>query len=168
MMKYLLKITSIFMLSFGVVTLSSAEDFKIGFVDTAKLIEQAPQAEKSLKKLEAEFGPKDRELRLLGDKKTKLENEIAKNELVYSDGERKTKQKKLREMQRELKRATQEFREDYNVRRNEELGALQKVVYKAIVEIAKSEGYDLVLTEGTVYASEKADMTKKVLDKLGK
>ena len=167
-MKYWLKIISISALSLGVATLANAEGFKIGFVDTAKLIEQAPQAEKSLKKLEAEFGPRDKELRNMRSNKTNLENEMVKNELVYSDEERNKKQKQLRDIQRELKRSTQEFREDYNVRRNEELGALQKVVYKAIVDIAKAEGYDLVLTEGTVYASDKADMTKKVLAKLGK
>ena len=71
-------------------------------------------------------------------------------------------------LKRDLRRATQEFREDYNLRRNEELSALQKVVYKAIVEIAKQENYDLILHEGTIYASKKVDLTDTILKKLGK
>jgi len=59
-------------------------------------------------------------------------------------------------------------REDYNQRRNEELAVLQQVVRKAILEIAKQEKYDLVLHEGTVYASDSIDITEKVLKKLGK
>jgi len=71
-------------------------------------------------------------------------------------------------LKRDLRRETQEFREDYNLRRNEELAALQKVVYKAIIEIAKQEKYDLILHEGTIYASGKIDITDLVLKKLGK
>jgi outer membrane protein len=66
-----------------------------------------------------------------------------------------------------LRRATQEFREDYNLRRNEELAALQKIVQKTIAEIAKQENFDLIL-ESAVYAGPKADITDKILKKLGK
>ena len=65
------------------------------------------------------------------------------------------------------RRATQEFREDYNLRRNEELAALQKIVQKTIAEIAKLENYDLVL-ESAVYVGPKADITDKILKRLGK
>jgi outer membrane protein len=84
------------------------------------------------------------------------------------EADRRNKEREVLTLKRELKRTTQEFREDYNLRRNEELAALQKVVYKAIVEIAKLEKFDLILHEGTVYASEKIDITDKVLKKLGK
>jgi outer membrane protein len=54
------------------------------------------------------------------------------------------------------------------LRRNEELAALQKIVQKAIVEIARQEGYDLVLHEGVTHAGPKVDITDKILKKLGK
>jgi len=81
------------------------------------------------------------------------------------EDDQRTKEEALREKQRRLKRVRQEFREDYNVRRNEELADLQRVVTKAIVEIAKAEGYDLILQE-SVYASPSIDITEQVLEKL--
>jgi outer membrane protein len=69
-------------------------------------------------------------------------------------------------LKRDLKRATQEFREDYNMRRNEELATLQRLVKKVIIDIAKQENYDLIVHEGTIYASSTIDITDKVLKKL--
>ncbi len=138
---------------------------KLGYVDAVRLIEQAPQGEQALKKLEEEFGPRDSEIKQLRDEIRNLEDELEKNALVMQEDDQRTKEEALREKQRRLKRVRQEFREDYNVRRNEELADLQRVVTKAIVEIAKAEGYDLILQE-SVYASPSIDITEQVLEKL--
>lgn len=145
-----------------------ANELKIGYVNAVKVIEEAPQGESALKKLEAEFAPRDKELVATQNKIKNIEEDLEKNALVMKEADRRGKEREVLTLKRELKRATQEFREDYNLRRNEELSALQKVVYKAIVEIAKQEKYDLILHEGTVYASDKIDITDKVLKKLGK
>ncbi len=147
---------------------AEANEIKIGYVNAVKVIEEAPQGEAALKKLEAEFAPRDRELVATQNKIKHIEEELEKNALVMKEADRRGKEREVLTLKRELKRATQEFREDYNLRRNEELAALQKVVYKAIVEIAKQEKFDLILHEGTIYASDKIDITDKVLKKLGK
>ena len=67
---------------------------------------------------------------------------------------------------RPLRRAQQDFREEYNLRRNEELADLQRIVSDKIIEIAKSEGYDLIMQQ-VVYASKKIDITDQVLKRLG-
>lgn len=138
---------------------------KIGYVDAVQLIEKAPQGENALKNLEAEFGPRDEELKALRDKIRSLEEDLEKNSLLMDDGDRREKETFLRDSQRQLKRSRDEFREDYNVRRNEELADLQKVVTQAIVEIAKSEGYHLIVQE-SVYAAEEINLTDRVLEKL--
>lgn len=138
---------------------------KLGYVDAVRLIEQAPQGEQALKKLEEEFGPRDSEIKQLRDEIRTLEDELEKNALVMQEDDQRVKEEALRERQRRLKRVRTEFREDYNVRRNEELADLQRVVTKAIVEIAKAEGYDLILQE-SVYASPSIDITEQVLEKL--
>ena len=150
------------------VTPADANELKIGYVNAVKVIEEAPQGESALKKLEAEFAPRDKELVATQSKIKHIEEDLEKNALVMKDADRRGKEREVLTLKRELKRATQEFREDYNLRRNEELSVLQKVVYKAIVEIAKQEKYDLILHEGTIYASDKIDITDKVLKKLGK
>lgn len=143
-----------------------AQDLKVGYVNVVKVIEQAPQGDAALKKLEDEFGPRDRELRKMRDDLKNMEDELEKNALVLKESERRDKERDVLDLRRSLKRAGQEFREDYNLRRNEELRDLQKIVFKAIVDIAKAEKFDLIIHEGAVYASEKIDITDKILQQL--
>ena len=83
------------------------------------------------------------------------------------DSERRNLERDIIAQQRELKRAQDEFREDFNIRRNEELGSLQRQVYEAIVSLAKEEQFDLIVNDGAViYASEQVDITDKVLKRL--
>jgi outer membrane protein len=147
---------------------ANAAELKVGYVNAVKVIEEAPQGEAALKKLEAEFGPRDKKLVTMQADVKKLEDALEKNGLLMKDAERRSKELEILGLKRDLRRATQEFREDYNLRRNEELASLQKVVFKAIVEIAKQENYDLILHEGTIYASKRVDLTDRVLKKLGK
>jgi outer membrane protein len=145
-----------------------AQELKVGYVNAVKVIEEAPQGQAALKKLETEFGPRDKKLVATQSRIKQLEDDLEKNGLLLKDVERRAKEHEIVVLKRDSRRETQEFREDYNLRRNEELAALQKVVYKAIVEIAKQENYDLILHEGTIYASPKVDLTEKILKKLGK
>ncbi|MFQ5994212.1 MAG: OmpH family outer membrane protein [Acidiferrobacterales bacterium] len=145
-----------------------AADLKIGYVNAVKVIEQAPQGEAALKKLQSEFGPRDEKLVEMQNNIKNMEQELEKNALVMQESDRRVRERELLMLKRDLRRATQEFREDYNMRRNEELAALQKLVKKAIVEIAKEENYDLIVHEGTVYASSSIDITDKVLKRLNK
>ena len=149
-------------------TQAHAAELKIGYVDAAKVIDQAPQGEVALKKLEEEFGARDKELVAAQNRIKQMEGELEKSAAAIKEADRRAKERELLLLKRDLKRATQEFREDYNQRRNEELAVLQKIVYKAIVEIAKQEKYDLIMHEGAVYASDKIDITDKVLKTLGK
>jgi outer membrane protein len=147
---------------------AASAELKIGYVNAVKVIEEAPQGEAALKKLEAEFGPRDKKLVEMQARIKEMEEELSKNTLVLKEADRRALEHKLNIQRRELRRATQEFREDYNLRRNEELAALQKVVQRAIIEVARQERYDLILHEGVLFASGKTDITNKILKKLGK
>jgi outer membrane protein len=147
--------------------LANAAEFKIGYVNAVKVIEEAPQGEAALKKLEAEFAPRDKQIVEMQNRLKQLEQDLEKNALLLKENEHRSKEFEIVTLKRDLRRATQEFREDYNLRRNEELAALQKIVQKTIAEIAKQENYDLIL-ESAVYAGPKVDVTDKILKKLGK
>ena len=147
--------------------MANAADFKIGYVNAVKVIEEAPQGEAALKKLEAEFAPRDKQIVEMQNRLKQMEQDLEKNALVLKENEHRSKEFEIATLKRDLRRATQEFREDYNLRRNEELAALQKIVQKTIAEIAKQENYDLIL-ESAVYAGPKVDVTDKILKKLGK
>jgi len=83
-----------------------------------------------------------------------------------SEAEARKLQRDVLEKKRDLKRDQEEFREDFNLRRNEELGKLQRLVFEAIKGLSDAEKYDLVLHDGVVFASDSVDITDKVQKRL--
>ena len=143
-----------------------AAELKIGFVNVPRVLEKAPQAETAKKDLEREFSPRDKRL-VAGQKAIKaLEEKLTRDAAVMSNAEMRKLEKSIISKKREARRAQDEFREDFNMRRNEELGKLQKGIFEAIRAIAKEERFDLLLTDGVVYASDQIDITAKVQTRL--
>ena len=138
---------------------------KIGFVNPVRLLELSPQGENALRSLEEEFRPRDQELIDLREKVVALEVDLDKNRLVLQASEIREKQRAIDSIKRKLKRDQQEAREDYNIRRNEELAKLQRLVREMIVTIANEEGFDLIV-EQAVYVNNRIDLTERVLQRL--
>ncbi|MDV3238623.1 MAG: OmpH family outer membrane protein [Gammaproteobacteria bacterium] len=141
-------------------------EVKVGFVNTVKLMEEAPQAKAAISKMEAEFAPREKELVALQRDIKQAEDKLSRDAAVMSDADRSKTERDLVSRKRELKRAQDEFREDLNIRRNEELSKLQRRLYDAIVDLAKAENYDLIVSEGVVFASTRIDITDAVLTRL--
>lgn len=142
-------------------------ELKVGFVDTAKLIESAPQAKSAQSKIESEFAPREKELVALQRAIKTKEDKLSRDGAVMSESERSKLERDILAKRRDLKRSQDEFRDDLNIRRNEVLAKLQKDMYEAVVKLAKEQKYDLILTQGVVYSSNKVDITDSVLKKLG-
>ena len=144
----------------------SFADLKIGFVNIPAVLEKAPQAEKAKKRLEQEFSPRDKQLVAQQKEIQSIEEKMTRDASVMGEKERNNLEKDVLNKKRDAKRAQQEFSEDFNVRRNEELGKLQRRIVEAIRAIAKDQNYDLLLTDGVIYANEQIDITKQVQEKL--
>jgi outer membrane protein len=146
----------------------TAAEIKIGVVNAQKILEQAPQVEAARTRLEKEFSPRDRALGTAQKELKRLEQKLARDNAVMSDVQRRDLERQIRDKQRDLDRDQQEFREDFNLRRNEEFDKIQKQVFQAIADLAKDEKYDLVLGDGVIYASQRMDITDRVLQRLKK
>lgn len=139
---------------------------KIGFVNAGRVTSEAPQAEAARASLEEEFGPRDRAISEEREALRELETQLNRDGAVMSEEEQQRLQRDLVARQRELRRAEEEFREDFNMRRNEELGRLQRRIVDTINDLAESEGFDLIVSEGVIYASDRVDVTDRVLERL--
>lgn len=146
--------------------LTQAADIKIGFVNSSVLLEQAPQAERAKQKLEQEFSSREEELRKLRQGVQDLESRLNRDGVTMSEGDRSDLERELNRKLRDLQRQQSNFRDDLNLRKNEELGKLQRLVLEAIREVASDKGYDLVLSEGVVYSADRVEITGDVLDRL--
>jgi outer membrane protein len=144
----------------------SYAELKIGFVNIPAVLEKAPQAEKAKKRLEQKFSPRDKQLVAQQKEIQTMEEKLTKDAAVMSESEKSNLEKDLLNKKRDAKRSQQEFSEDFNASRNEELGKLQRHIIEAIREIAKAQNFDLLLTEGVIYANDKIDVTAQVQQKL--
>jgi outer membrane protein len=144
----------------------SFAELKIGFVNVAQVLEKAPQAEKAKKRLEKEFSPRDKHLVAQGKEIKKLDEKLKRDASVMGESERRKLERDIIAKKREAKRAQQEFSEDFNMRRNEELGKLQRRILEAIRALAKDQNFDLLLTDGVIFASSQIDVTEQVKKKL--
>lgn len=147
-------------------SLVQAADTRIGIVNTAKILKEAPQAEAARKKLESEFAPRDAKIVDLQKLIKKLEDKLAKDAAIMSDAARKTQEREIVSKKRDVKRIKEEFTEDFNFRRNEEISKLQKLVSETILALAKENKYDIILNESVIYASKQVDITVNVLNRL--
>lgn len=160
-------------LLFGLMTAGSiatvqAADYKIGVVQLARVLQASPQAEAAGKKLETEFGSKQKALAAKEKELKAMEDRAAKDGAIMSEAERAKLERDALNLRRELKRDSDEFRDDVNFRRNEEMGKVQKVIGEAIQSLATEKEFDLVLGDGVFYASKAVDITDQVIEKLKK
>ena len=145
---------------------TSAADYKIGFVNTERLFREATPAKRAQQKLEKEFANRDGELGKLAKQVRDLQSTLDKEGATMPEPERRNKERDLANLTRDLQRAQREFREDLNLRRNEELASIQERANKVIQQIAEAEKYDLILQDPVVFASQRIDITEKVIKAL--
>lgn len=139
-----------------------AETFKVGVVDTERILRESVPAMKAEKKIEKEFSGRDQEIKKLMKQAKELQALLEKDDAKLTDAERRNKERELTAMNVSLQRMQREFREDLNLRKNEELAIVLELANKAIQEIAEAEKFDLILQEA-VYRNPKIDITDKVI-----
>jgi outer membrane protein len=152
-------------LAVGVSATAHAE-LKIGVVSVPQLIEESPQAKGAMQALQDEFMPRRREIETQQKELKAREEKLTRDSAVMSESERTKAEKDLRDGQRELQRRQNEYVEDLNVRRNEELGKLQRTLLQEVQSYAKAQGFDLVIGDGVLYAKDGINITPAVLGNL--
>jgi len=141
-------------------------DYKIGFVNTERLFREAAPAKRAQQKLEKEFAARDADLQKLSKQVRDLQALLDKDGATMGEAERRNKERDLANQSRDLQRMQREVREDVNLRRNEELTGLQERANKVIQQIANDEKFDLILQDPVVFASQRIDITEKVIKAL--
>jgi outer membrane protein len=140
-----------------------AQELKIGVVNVPVLMERAPQAKVAMDALQEEFAPRQREILAKQKEYEELGEKVQRDLTVMGETERRNAENDLRNLQREVTRLQNEFREDLNLRRNDELGKLQRSLLQEVQTYAKSVGFDLVVGDGVLYASDGVNITENVL-----
>jgi outer membrane protein len=142
-----------------------ADELKIGFVSTERIMRESVAAKAAEARLTQEFAKRDKDLQELGVKLKATSDKLDKDGPVLAEAERTRQQRDLQDMDREFQRRRREFQEDLNQRKNEELQSLLERAQRIVRQLAEQEKYDVILQDA-VYVGPRADVTDKVLKTL--
>jgi outer membrane protein len=144
---------------------ANAQELKIGYVNSERVLREAAPAKAAQSKLEAEFSKRERELADQTGRLKAAADRLEKDAPTLAESERARRQRELVEQDRDLQRKRREFQEDLNQRRNEELASVVERANRVIRQIFDQEKYDLILQE-VVFAGPRVDITDKVIKTL--
>jgi outer membrane protein len=146
----------------GLAAPSWAQELKIGYVNSERVLRESAPARAAQTKLEAEFGKRERDLADLRNRIKASADRLDKDGPTLAESERARRQRELVDQDRDLQRRQREFQEDLNLRKNEELAAVVERANRAIRQIFETEKYDVILQE-VVFAGPRVDITDKVI-----
>ena len=141
---------------------AQAQELKIGYVNSDRVLREATLAKAAQAKLESEFSKRQKEGDDAASRLKSAADKLDKDAPTLSEAERNRRQRELVDQDRELQRKRREFQEDLNQRKNEELASVVERANKVIKQIYESEKYDLILQEA-VFAGARVDITDKVI-----
>ncbi|MEJ6022945.1 OmpH family outer membrane protein [Ramlibacter sp. PS4R-6] len=139
-----------------------ADDFRVGFVNTDRIMREANTARSAQSKLEQEFSKREKELNDLGNSLKSASDKFEREAPTLSESQRQQRQRQLIDMDRDFQRKRREFQEDLNSRKNEELQQVLDRANRVVKQVAEQEKYDVILQEA-VYVNPKHDITDKVI-----
>lgn len=164
-MNYFLRQCAVLVVSSFCLISLQAEEIKLGFVSTDRVLKEASTAKAAQAKLEQEFSKREKELTDLGASVKSMAEKFERDAPTLPEAQRLTRQKQLLDQDRDFQRKRREFQEDLNARKNEELQQVIQRANKVIKEIAIAEKYDFIFQDA-VYVNPKHDMTDKVIKSL--
>lgn len=142
-----------------------AQELKIGYVNSDRVLRDATPAKAAQAKLESEFSKREKDLADQASRLKAAGDKLEKEAPTLAEAERSRRQRDLVDQDREFQRKRREFQEDLNQRKNEELAAVVERANKVIKQIFETEKYDLIIQEA-VFAGPRLDITDKVIKSL--
>lgn len=147
--------------------LALAQEAKIGFVNTERILRESGPAQRAGKKLETEFAKKQQELQRLADQLKRVQDDLEKNGLTMTEAQRRAKEREFNDLNRDLQRRDRDFRDEVNQRRNEETAQLVEQANRIIKQIGEQEKFDVILqASDALILNPRVDITERVMKAL--
>ncbi|MBM4192588.1 MAG: OmpH family outer membrane protein [Gammaproteobacteria bacterium] len=138
-------------------------EIKIGVLDFGRLMDESPQGKALIESLRSEAAAKQRELQTQAASLQTKRDKLVKDRATMSPDQISRAEKDVRDGERDLARRQSEVNDDFNARRNEEMAKLQRALIDDVRVYSKAQNFDLVVTDGVIYANQTLDITPGVL-----
>lgn len=142
---------------------AAAQELRIGYVDMERLFDAAPQVGNVRETLEQEFSPRNESLLADEARLERLQGELAESTDLSAE-ERFEREREIRNLQRSIERRREDLEEELRFRTNAEKEALRETIGVAIDEVAEGGDYDLILTAPVAFASDRIDITDRIIE----
>ena len=139
---------------------------RVAVVDVNYLMEHAPQARAAGQQIQQALGPAQQEMQEKQQEYQELAEELERDELVMGEDEREQIQARMAELEQELQQMQQQLQQQVGQQRQQAMGQIQELISGIVAEIAEEEGYEVVVGQGVLYASDGVDLTDRVLQRL--
>ncbi|MFC1776465.1 OmpH family outer membrane protein [Pseudomonadota bacterium] len=143
---------------------ATAQQLRVGYVDMKQVLDNAPQVLAGRDKLDLEFRPRNETIEFQERQAQTMDDRLQMGNLA--EDARIRLDREVREMRRNVNRQKEDLRDELSFRRTEEVQKLENQINEAVQEIARENGYDLILSSPVVYADPSLDITQLILDQL--
>jgi outer membrane protein len=143
---------------------AAAQQLRVGYVDMKQVLDNAPQVLAGREKLDLEFRPRNETIEFQERQVQAMDDRLQMGDLT--EDARTRLDRELRELRRNVNRQKEDLRDELSFRRTEEVQKLEDQINQAVGEIARNNGYDLILSSPVVYADTSLDITQLILDQL--
>ncbi len=147
---------------------SIAQNIKIGFIDTEKIVFNLTQYKESVVAISREFEPKKQELLDLFKHIELLRANIESNQKNGALNANEIELSKLTDLEEIFEKETEFWQTEMNSKKFILLNQIEALVNKTINEFALEEGYDLILYKDIVFVSDEINITQQIIDKIEK
>ncbi len=146
---------------------------RVGFFNSETIRQKFQEAEQAEQRIQTIVDEWKREIKAMQEQINKLEYEIKKNRLIWSDEERQKNETDLEKMvSKKSDYATDKFQPggEFDKTVKQIQVPVEAKIYAAVQKVSAEEGFDIVLDQSVqplAYANFKYDLTVKVLKELG-
>lgn len=162
-----MKLSLLFIL-FSLLSFSTHAELKAAYINSAVILQKAPQAIKAVESMQSEFKGREQVLRNLAKEAQEQEANLQKDGAIMSAEQKKKIENEILEKKRKIRFDAQSLKEDVDLRRKQEIQKLRDSISTVIKKYAEENGYDLIFSEGVAFAADKADITDEILKALEK
>lgn len=138
-------------------------------IDMGRVLKSMPQSEQLQPVLQKEFADRVQEIQGLEKELNDLVQQQQRDAALMTETQKTELKRKFEALESSYQLKVKAFKQDSQRRQREEQNKLLVLVQKAVTELQKAEGYDLVVArQAVVFATPKVDISDKVIAHLSK
>ena len=142
---------------------AKAELIKIGYIDTEKVVNSLTQYKNENNLIAQEFEQKKQELLSLISHIELMRANLEKIDKSLNENAFQRELSKVLELESSFQAETEYWQEKINQKKIDLLRRIEIIVNIAIKDFAVDENYDLILYENVAFASEKTNISNKII-----